>query len=81
MKKKIAMDPLSNSTVQGRKGDMVSDIKDQVVQEIKSSEFGLFSIQLDESTDVTSCSQLMVFARYGNSGSIKRSFSFFLFLI
>ena len=34
---------------------MATDIKDQVVQEIKSSAFGLFSIQLDESTDVASC--------------------------
>ena len=34
---------------------MDTDIKDELVQEIKSSEFGLFSIQLDESTDVASC--------------------------
>ena len=34
---------------------MATDIKDQVVQEIKSSAFGLFSIQIDESTDVASC--------------------------
>ena len=55
---------------------MATDIKDQVVQEIKSSAFGLFSIQLDESTDVASCSQLMVFARYVNSGSFKEEFLF-----
>ncbi|XP_064468647.1 zinc finger BED domain-containing protein 5-like [Ornithodoros turicata] len=44
---------------------MADDIRDQVVQQIKSAAFGLFSIQLDESTDVASCSQLLVFARYG----------------
>ena len=30
---------------------MAADIRDQVVQEIKSAAFGLFSIQLNESTD------------------------------
>ncbi|XP_042213890.1 zinc finger BED domain-containing protein 5-like, partial [Homarus americanus] len=55
---------------------MAIDIKDQVVQEIKSSAFGLFSIQLDESTDVASCSQLMVLARYVHSGSFKEEFLF-----
>jgi len=55
---------------------MAIDIKDQVVQEIKSAAFGLFSIQLDESTDVASCSQLLVFARYVHSGSFKEEFLF-----
>ena len=76
MKKKIAMVPLSNSTVQGRISDMATDIKDQVVLEIKSSAFGLLSIQLDEITDVASCSQLMVFARFVNSSSFKEEFLF-----
>ena len=76
MKKRIAAVPLSNSTIQRRISDMATDIKDQVVQEIKSSAFGLFSIQLDESTDVASCSQLMVFARYVHAGSFKEEFLF-----
>ncbi|XP_068205248.1 protein FAM200A-like [Palaemon carinicauda] len=74
MKKNIAQVPLSNSTVQRSISDMATDIKDQVVQEIKSSTFGLFSIQLDESTDVASCSQLMVFARYVHSVQGKTEF-------
>lgn len=53
---------LSNDTVKRRISDMSEDIKEQVISEIKSA--GLFSIQLDESTDVQSCSQLLVFARY-----------------
>ncbi|XP_068223303.1 protein FAM200C-like [Palaemon carinicauda] len=68
--------PLSNSTVQRRMSDIATDIKDQVVPEIKSSTFGLFSIQLDESTDVASCSQLMVFASYVHSDSFKEEFLF-----
>ncbi|CAM1329531.1 Uncharacterised protein r2_g3876 [Pycnogonum litorale] len=39
---------------------MARDIQDQVIQQIKSSSFGLYAIQLDESTDVASCAQLMV---------------------
>ena len=62
LEKKLAAVSLSNSTVQRRITDMAIDIKDQVVQEIKSAAFGLFLIQLDESTDVASCSQLLVFA-------------------
>ena len=55
-KKIIAAVSLSNSTIQRRIEDMAADSKDQVVQEIKSAAFGLFSIQLDESTDIASCS-------------------------
>ena len=36
---------------------MSADIEEQVVKEIKES--GFFSLQLDESTDVACCSQLM----------------------
>ena len=62
-KKKITAVSLSNCTTQRIK-DMAADIMNQVVQEIKSAAFRLFSIQLNESTDVASCSQLMVFVNY-----------------
>ena len=55
---------------------MATDIKDQVVLEIKPSVFGLFSIQLGESKDVASCSQWMVFAGYVNSVSFREEFLF-----
>ncbi|XP_068229058.1 zinc finger MYM-type protein 6-like [Palaemon carinicauda] len=54
---------------------MSVDVKDQVMTEIKSS--SLFFLQLDESTDVSSCSQLLVFVRYIHSGAIKDEFLFF----
>ena len=54
--KKIAAVSLSNNTVQRRIKEMSTDIKEQVVEEIRSASFGLFSIQLDESTHVESCS-------------------------
>ena len=50
------------------------------MQKIKSSTFGLFSIQLVEITDVASCSKLTVLARYINSGSFKEEFLFCSFL-
>ena len=53
---------------------MFMDVKEQVLIEIKASP--LFSFQLDESTDVSSCSHLLVFVRYINSGDIKGGFLF-----
>ena len=50
------------------------DVKKQILTEIKASP--LFSFQLDDSTDVSSCSQLLVFVRYINSGDIKDEFLF-----
>ena len=59
---KIKEISLSNNTVQRRIQEMAIDIKEQVIEKINASPF--FAIQLDESTDVAQCSQLMVFARY-----------------
>ncbi|XP_076344197.1 protein FAM200C-like isoform X1 [Tachypleus tridentatus] len=65
---------LSNNTIQRLISKMSMDVKEQVLTEIKGSP--LFSFQLDESTDVSSCSQLLVFVRYINSGDIKDEFLF-----
>ena len=57
---------------------MSEDIKDQVVNEIKNkSVFGLFAIQEDESVDVFSVSQLMLFVRYAVKTSIKEELLFY----
>ncbi|XP_069990631.1 protein FAM200C-like [Penaeus vannamei] len=49
---------------------MSDDIKEQVVQEIKSA--GLFSIQLNESTDIQPCTQLLAFvSKLQNSLKLK----------
>ena len=72
--KKMQQVALSNNTIQRRISKMSIDVKEQVLTEIKSSP--LFSFQLDESTDVSSCSQLLVFVRYINSGDIKDEFLF-----
>lgn len=59
-RKKFTAISLSNSTVQRKNSDMTVAIENQAVQKIKSAKFGLFSIQLDELTDVSVCSQLLV---------------------
>ena len=55
---KLYVISLSTDTVHRKICELSMDIKDQVIQEIKH--VGLFSIQLDESTDVQTYSQLMV---------------------
>ena len=63
---------LSNNTKHRSISKMTMDVNEQVLTEIKTSP--LFYFQLDESTDVSSCSQLFVFVRYINSGDIKDEF-------
>uniref|UniRef100_UPI00358EFF27 zinc finger BED domain-containing protein 5-like n=1 Tax=Myxine glutinosa TaxID=7769 RepID=UPI00358EFF27 len=70
--KKMQQVSLSNNTLQRRISHMSMDVKEQVLDEIKDSP--LFSFQLDESTDVSSCSQLLVFVRYIHSDDIKEEF-------
>lgn len=68
--KKLNSISLSNNTVKRRIEDMSEDILQQVISDIKNSKNG-FAIQLDETTDVTNCAQLLVFARYVGEGGIK----------
>ena len=74
--KKLAPLSISNNTVHRRIVDMSEYVKLQVVSEMKTAPLGLFSIQLDESTDVASCAQLFYFARYIHDGDFKEDFSF-----
>ena len=71
--KKLNSISLSNNTVQRRIEEMSPDIFQQVISEISMSESG-FAIQLDESTDVTNCAQLLMFARYVGNEGIKEEF-------
>ena len=53
--------------------EMSVDIADQVISEAKDSKFG-FSIQLDESTEVTNTVQLLVYVCYTKNETIKTEF-------
>ena len=72
--KKMQQVSQSNNTIQRGISEMSMDVKEQVLTEIQASP--LFSFQLDESTDVSSCSQLLVFMRYIDSGDVKDEFLF-----
>ena len=74
--RKLASVSLANSTIQRRIKDLSDDIKCQVVEEIKNAPFGLFVIQIDESTDISSCAQLMVFTKYIYNDTFKEEFLF-----
>ena len=67
---------LSDNTVQRRIYDLSEDIKTQVIEQIKESPSGWFCLQLDESTDVASCAQLLVFVRYIYKSDFKEEFLF-----
>lgn len=62
-KKKVETVPLSNVIFHSRIVEMSSNVLQLVIEELTSSAFP-FSIQLDESTDVSQCSQLLLFVRY-----------------
>uniref|UniRef100_K7GJS8 DUF4371 domain-containing protein n=1 Tax=Pelodiscus sinensis TaxID=13735 RepID=K7GJS8_PELSI len=58
---KLKCFPLSASTVGRRIENIAEDLKKQVLEQIMQC--GRFAVQLDENTDVSNVSQLMVFAR------------------
>ena len=69
---KIQQVSLSNDTIKRRISQMSANVKQQVINEIKASP--MFSLQLDESADVASCSQLLVFVRYVHTEDVKEEF-------
>ena len=67
--------PLSNDTIQSRITDISANILKQVMEELKTTPFP-FSMQLDESSDISNCCQLLVFVRYVHADIIKEEFLF-----
>lgn len=59
---KLTKISLSDSTVKNRIDEMAEDIKIQVAEKVKSSP--VFAIQCDETTDISHCSQLLVYTRF-----------------
>ena len=67
---KLSQIPLSKDTISDKIEDMIKDILAQVVADLISSP-AKFSLQLDETTDVSNLSQLAVFVRYVKDDVIK----------
>ena len=56
---------MSNNVVKSRIDDISENILKHVMEELATSPFP-FSLQLDENTDVSYCSQLVCYVRYVN---------------
>lgn len=76
-KNKLSQIPLSNDTISNRINKISDDILAQILSDLISSP-AKFSLQLDESTDISNLSQLAVFVRYVKEDVIKEHFLFFL---
>ncbi|KAL7639523.1 UNVERIFIED_CONTAM: hypothetical protein RMT77_010024 [Armadillidium vulgare] len=71
---KLSQIPLSNDTISSRIDDMNDDILAQVIADLISSP-GKFSLQLDETTDVSNLC-LVIFVRCVKDEVIKEDFLF-----
>ena len=69
--KKIASVPLSNSTVEHCIGEIASSIEEEFVRCLKVCD--MFSLQMDESTNVVGLAILLVFIRYTYNKSIEEN--------
>ncbi|GFS28299.1 protein ZBED8 [Nephila pilipes] len=74
-RKKLEAIPFSNDVIQSRIVEISCNILKQIINELKASPFP-FSMQLDETTDISNCSQLLVFVRYVSADTIKEEFLF-----
>ncbi len=67
---------MSNNTIKCRITEMSNNILSQVIQEIKAALGRLFSIQLNEATDVSNLAQLLVYVQYIKDDKMKDEFLF-----
>lgn len=72
--KKLDVVSLSNSTVSRRIEAMALDVKHFLISKIKNSTY--FSIQIDESTDVTNLPNLLCYVRYEDGNEVKEELLF-----
>ena len=63
---------LSNDTIRRRICDMSTDIQDTVISSVKQSK--MFTMQVDESTDISEKAQLIAFIRFVSDGKISDQF-------
>ncbi|KAK3885513.1 hypothetical protein Pcinc_010254 [Petrolisthes cinctipes] len=73
--KKLQQVSLSNDVIHNRIIDLSDDILEQVVADIKASPVKI-SLQVDESTDVSNCCQLLAVVRYVKKKKVEDNFLF-----
>ena len=66
--------PSSDNTIKRRIDDMSEDIEQNLSEKLRMS--GRFSLQIDESTDISGAAQLLANVRYVDGDSIKETFLF-----
>ena len=66
--------PSSDNTIKRRIDDMSEDIEQHLTEKLQAS--GRFSLQIDESTDISGAAQLLANVRYVDGDSIKETFFF-----
>ncbi|XP_010778516.1 zinc finger BED domain-containing protein 5-like [Notothenia coriiceps] len=66
--------PSSDNTIKRRIDDMSEDIEEHLAEKLQAS--GRFSLQIDESTDISGAAQLLANVRYVDADSIKETFLF-----
>jgi hypothetical protein len=72
--KKVQSIPLSNTTVKRRIDEMADNVENQLIKKIKSSDY--YSIQIDETTDISKCAQLLTYVRFINNNQMKEEMLF-----
>ena len=73
--RKLKQVALSNDTIARRIKDLSINIRDQLILDLKASPLKIL-IQLDESTDVSNCSQLICFVCYIKEKKVEEEFLF-----
>ena len=74
-RRKLEGIPVSSNVVKSRIDDISENILKQVMEELATPPFP-FNLQLDESTDISYCSQLVCYVRCVNGNEIKEEFLF-----
>lgn len=72
--KEMSLISLSNNTVKRRIDEMAANVKEMLIDRVRSSEY--FALQLDESTDISDNANLLCYVRYEHDNQIHEDMLF-----